>query len=168
MLTLVGRPSDFTPELGERICELAASGMSMLEISAQEGMPARSTIYLWLYRATGEEGTPLRAFSDRYARAREFSAQALADRVYSIAADGSRDYTIETDENGVEVRRVDYEHIQRSKLIVDSLKWQAEKYDAVRYGQRTAHQMLDEHGKPAALEIKVTRVERKRGSGDAG
>ncbi len=52
--------------------------------------------------------------------------------------------------------------VDRAKLQVDARKWYAARMAPHVYGDRLAHQMLDENGQPAKLEITVTRVARKR------
>jgi hypothetical protein len=51
--------------------------------------------------------------------------------------------------------------VDRAKLMVESRRWVAARQAPHRYGDRLAHQMLDEKGRPAKLEITVTRVDGK-------
>jgi hypothetical protein len=60
----MARPTDYTPELGDQICELLADGMSLRAICQADDMPHRATVFRWLARAGLEE------FRDQYARAR--------------------------------------------------------------------------------------------------
>jgi len=119
------RPSTYTPELADLICEQIADGKSLRSICAAEGMPGKSTVFRWL--AENE------AFRDQYARAREAQADALADDILDIADYSARDTY--TDENGNE--RTNTEVVARSRLRVDARKWIAAKLKPKVYGDRT-------------------------------
>lgn len=45
--------------------------------------------------------------------------------------------------------------VERTKLQIDARKWSASRTAPHKYGDRVAHQMLDEHGKPAKAGITV-------------
>lgn len=49
--------------------------------------------------------------------------------------------------------------VDRAKLRVESRRWVAARQAPQRYGDRLAHQMLDEKGRPAKLEITVSMRE---------
>ena len=42
-----GRPTKYTKELADKICELLAEGKSINQISKMRGMPHRSTVWGW-------------------------------------------------------------------------------------------------------------------------
>lgn len=87
-------------------------------------MPRASTIIDWVN--TDKE------FGERYRKAKEVRAEMLADEIMDIADDSTNDF-IET-ENG---KAIDYEHINRSRLRVDSRKWYASKILQKQYGDKT-------------------------------
>lgn len=89
-------------------------------------MPARKTVNLWISNNKRGEG-------DNYARAREDYQDKVFEEILTISDDGSRDYTVDEDD-GREV--VDHDHIQRSRLRVDSRKWMLSKMDPKKYGDR--------------------------------
>lgn len=138
----MGRPSDFSQETADAICEAIASSNKGLEtICSAEGMPGVSTVFRWL--AAHE------SFRDNYARAREAQADFLADEMIAIADDGSRDYT--KDEDGHEV--VDHDHIQRSKLRVDARKWIASKLKPKKYGDKVDLTHGNPDGSPLVFQV---------------
>jgi len=124
----MGRPSEYSDEIAEAICEALVEGRSLRSICAAADMPAASTVFRWL--AANE------AFRDRYARAREAQADALFDEILDIADDGAKDYVVDRDSDGSEHKRVDHEHISRAKLRVDARKWMASKLLPKKYGDR--------------------------------
>lgn len=68
-----------------------------------------------------------------YARARMLLTESLVDEIIEISDDKSRDF-VQTDDG----LKVDHDHINRSKLRVDSRKWLASKIAPKLYGDRVA------------------------------
>jgi len=80
----MGRPSSYTPELVESICERLAEGESLRSICRDEAMPDRTTVTRWL----AEIGD----FATKYARAHEEQAEfhhAEMDRLEAAVEDGT-------------------------------------------------------------------------------
>jgi transposase-like protein len=106
-----GRPSIYSHELAQRICdELASSSKSLRAICQQPGMPARSTIYLWL------DEYP--EFHEMTTRAREEQLEAIADEILQIADDASND--LMQTEKGPAFNRA---AIARSKIRIAARQW---------------------------------------------
>lgn len=136
----MARPTDYSEDIADSICERIADGKSLRAICLSDDMPARSTVFRWL--SLHQE------FSDRYARAREEQADVIFDEILEIADESGKD--IKTDADGVE--RTDNEAIQRSRLRVDARKWMAGKLRPKKYGEK-----LELSGDAdAPLNIKVT------------
>jgi len=81
-------------------------------------------------------------FLKQYARAKEESADALAEEMLEIADDGRNDWMARnggTDDEG-NARENTYvlngEHIQRSRVRIDTRKWLASKLKPKKYGDR--------------------------------
>lgn len=119
----MGRPSEYTEDRAEAICEALADGKSLVQVCDQEGMPSRETVRRWLK-------ADLHGFRAKYAHAREQQAVALADEILQIADDGTND--TQTDEEGRVI--VNHDHINRSRLRVDARKWLASKLLPKVYG----------------------------------
>lgn len=76
----MGRPSKYTPELVEEICERLSKGEPLAQICRDEGMPHVSTVARW-----GEgESEQARGISRRVAQAREYGFDALANEALQI------------------------------------------------------------------------------------
>ena len=139
-----GRPTIYSPELAAEICSAISEGKSLRTICQQDGMPARSSVFLWLSQH--------KEFSDQYARAREAQADTLADEILAIADDATGDYrTIAKD--GAEVVAFNGENVQRSRLRVDARKWYAGKVAPKKYGDK-----LELAGDPERPLAYVARV----------
>ncbi len=138
-----GRPTRCTADTASTICTRLAGGESLRSICRDDTMPSLSTVMGWLFDGEHEE------FSEQYARARKVQAEVLADELTDIADDGSNDFT--TDKDGKET--VNHEHIQRSRLRVDTRKWVAAKLLPKRYGDKLQH--TGEGGGPIPQEHRL-------------
>ena len=123
----VGRPPIYGQETRDQICALLAEGLSLRSICRQEGMPDLALVMRWL-RDEPE-------FVAQYARAREAQADALAEEILEIADDGRNDWMQreDPDNGGYEFKG---EHVQRSRLRVDSRKWFVSKLAPKKYGDK--------------------------------
>lgn len=106
------RPSEFTQEIADTICEQIADGKSLRSICRVDAMPSKSSVFKWL----GLHKT----FADQYARAMEARADSHADDIIDIADDPT------LDPNDKRVR-------------IDARKWTASKLKAKVYGDKLMH-----------------------------
>jgi hypothetical protein len=153
---MAGRPSDYTPDLAAKILSRIADGESVRSICRDEAMPASSTIFLWLQKHS--------EFTEQYARASEARADALFEEALEIADDGSQDYKL-VDRDGKETEVFDSEHVQRSKLRVDTRKWMIGKMQPKKYGEKVLQEISGPSGGPVET---VTRIELVPMTGNAG
>ena len=122
-----GRPSIYTQALADRICAELAVGKSMRTVLKMDGMPVMDTVFRWL-REKPE-------FSEQYAKAKAEAADALVEEMIDIADSGTNDWMENNDPNNPGYR-VNGEHIQRSRLRVDTRKWIAAKLKPRKYGEK--------------------------------
>lgn len=143
-----GRPSIYTDAIAEEICGRIAEGLSIREISALDGMPSERAIWAWVGNNPD--------FQPRYARAKEHQMERFAEEIVRISDDGTNDWM---KRQAGEDDLPNHEHINRSKLRVESRKWLMSKLAPKKYGEKVAvdhsgtvtlEQMLSEvHGKDA-------------------
>lgn len=128
---LTGRPSLYSLELAEKICDLIAGGDSLRQIEKLPEMPAKRTILRWL--AKHEE------FRKLYATAHEIQSEAEMDELIAIADDDTADIQfkeIET-EHGKEAKAVFVRaSVERAKLRINVRQWRIEKRYPSKYGNR--------------------------------
>jgi hypothetical protein len=118
-----GRPSKYTSELADQICELVATtSKSMRTICLEIGVPY-GTHLQWLRDKDD--------YSSQYACAKEDQADFLSEEMIDIADDSSND--VRYTESG-EV--INSEFVQRSKLRIDTRKWIASKLKPKKYGDK--------------------------------
>lgn len=123
-----GRPSTYTQEIADDICSQLAEGISLRTVCIPDSMPSARTVFRWL--RTDEK------FCQQYARAKEESADAMAEDILDIADDGTNDWMTITLPGGHEKMIPDQEVLQRSKLRVDTRKWIMSKMKPKKYGDK--------------------------------
>lgn len=124
-----GRPSKYTKDLSAKICAELAQGKSMRTVCKMDGMPHMVTVFRWL--ADNEE------FRKQYEKAKSESADALVEELIDIADDGTNDWMEKYDKDGKFAGwTLNGEHVQRSRLRVDTRKWIAAKLKPKKYGER--------------------------------
>lgn len=139
----MGRPTSFTQEIADKVCEGIAEGKSLRSMLREdESLPASSTLFRWLSLD--------KSFSEQYARAREAQADVLFDEVLQIADDGQNDSYTDDDGNA----RTDFDVIARSKLRVDARKWMAGKLRPKVYGEKIQTEHSGEMTVRTATDLK--------------
>lgn len=127
-----GRPSDYTEELAEIICLRLAEGESLRSVCRDDDMPSKQAVLRWLARNE--------VFRAQYVRAKEEGAEAIAEELFDIADDGSNDWMEKLDKDGEAIGyQLNGEHVQRSKLRIDTRKWYLSKIMPKKYGERIQH-----------------------------
>lgn len=134
----------YTPELADEILRRLET-QPLQQICRDEGMPAASTVRLWVNENRGGD------FAERYARARTMLLENMAEEILTISDESVNDYMQIEDEKGRTRTVVDQENVQRSKLRVDARKWLLSKLRPEVYGDR---QQL-EHSGPGGGKLEV-------------
>jgi hypothetical protein len=135
-----GRPSTYDPAVATKICEQLSEGISLREICRQEGMPPWQTVYSWMERDA--------SLVEAIARAREIGYDALAEECLKIADDGTNDYV-----EGERGPQLNNEHIQRSKLRIETRLKLLAKWNPKKYGERV--QVAGDADSPLKVEAEV-------------
>ena len=126
----VGCPSTFTKELGDEICAAVATSSDGLTKLCDRNphWPTAKCIYEWRLK--------YKEFGDNYARAKAKQIDVLVEEILIIADDGSKDYYI----NSKGEEKFDSEHVQRSRVRIDTRKWLAAKLAPKVYGDKVLHE----------------------------
>lgn len=143
--------SKYTPELADFILEKLAEGISLREICrVHEQVPDESTVRKWAI-------DDVQGFGPRYTKAREIGYHSMADELFDIADDGRNDWMDRTNSRSGETDRVpDNEHMNRSRLRVDTRKWFLSKVLPKIYGDKIAVTGAD--GGPVQTFQRIERV----------
>ena len=139
-----GRPSTYSPERAARICAEIACGKSVREVCRMPDMPSMDTVFAWL--AKHED------FRAAYSAARGAQADYLAEEMLEIADDARNDWMTRQTENGRTITVVNGEHIQRSRVRIDTRKWLLAKLQPKKYGDLVQAQVSGPGGAPIRIE----------------
>lgn len=150
-----GRPSGYSQEIADMICERLAEGDSLRAICREEGNPSMSMVFRWMVQHPD--------FRAQYEIAREEQAECFVDEIVGIA-----------DEEQTSVRKdgedfvvaFDSVAVARNRLRVDARKWAASKLKSKRYGDKVTQEHTGADGGPiqhqnlddAALEARVAAL----------
>lgn len=126
----VGRPTLYTEALADLICERVAIHTLGLQriIAMYPDMPCEHTINLWRLKHP--------EFSLKYAQAKLFQAELLAEECLDIADDSRNDWmeSLDPDEQG-DGWKLNGDHINRCRLRIDTRKFFASKLLPKKYGK---------------------------------
>jgi hypothetical protein len=87
-------------------------------------------------------------FSERYARAREIQALTIADELLDIADDGRNDWMQRGGDDERGGWELNGEHIQRSRVRIDTRKWMLSKMLPKSYGDKAEVAVVGANGGP--------------------
>lgn len=116
----------FSQAIADIVCERIAQGEPLAQICRDEGIPSATTIRNW-QDADAD-------FSCAIARAREAGFDAIADTCMEIADNARNDYMEKASQSGA--FEFNAEHVQRSKLRIDTRIKLLSKWDPKRYGDK--------------------------------
>lgn len=124
---MAGRPTEFSEELADSLCERIADGESLRSICRGDDMPNKSTVFRWLVEYPD--------FATKYAHARECQADSLADEIVLIADTPHPGVKTKTNEKG-EVETTEGDMIEHRRLRISARQWTAEKLRPKKYGPK--------------------------------
>jgi hypothetical protein len=127
-----GRKSLYTNEIGLVIAERLSKGEPLAQICREDGMPSDNTVRDW------QSAYP--DFAVVIARAREAGHDYIASECMTIADDSRNDYIEKMasggDEQAVKALAFNAEHVQRSKLRIETRLKLLSKWDPKRWGDK--------------------------------
>lgn len=135
----MGRPSTFTQDIADRICERLADGETLRAICRDSDMPNERTVRRWAL-------DDVEGFSPQYARAREIGYATHFDEILEIADTREVGETVTDKPTGREVRTGDM--IEHRRLRIDARKWMLARALPKVYGDRLAAELTGKDGAP--------------------
>lgn len=113
-----------------QVCGRILSGGAVRNIMKDSELPDFSTLLEWV---SVDE-----VKSKQYSRAMELRGELLFEEMIDICDDGSNDWMERFNREGEVVGwQVNGEHVQRSKLRVDTRKWYLSKLNPKKFGDKT-------------------------------
>jgi hypothetical protein len=126
----IGRPSSKTEDRANAIIDRIAEGESLRGICRDEEMPTVGTFLKWVAEDT--------ILMKQYARAMELRAEVVFDEMQEIADDATNDFMDKQNQDGsIGDKALNAEHIQRSKLRIDTRKWILSRMNPKKYGDNS-------------------------------
>lgn len=131
-----GRPTKYTKQIADEICERISLGETLVDICKSPHIPNQVTVIRWTYARP--------EFCKAYARARLQQQHSWADQILAIADDESRDYYF--DAKGE--RHSDNTSVNRDRLRSDNRKWLMARLAANVYGDKVTNEHTGANGGP--------------------
>ena len=134
-----GRPrgsSYYTDEVIEELLNRLSDGESLNVVCRDKHMPAMGTVIKWALEGSGREG-----FGARYLHARKVGYMVLADQMLEAARNplpGNRKLLRTSVKEGVVTEVVTMDAVDRSRVYIETLKWQLSKMLPKIYGPTRA------------------------------
>lgn len=122
---MTGRPSTYTEEMGNRICDLLTEGKSLRKICMGDDFPNASTVYVWLDRFP--------SFAEKYARAREAATEDMLEDILEIADHATLD-------------------AQEKRVRIDTRKWVMGRLKPKKYGDKNTVEVGNKEGETLKVE----------------
>ena len=148
-----GRPSIYTPELADRICELIATHPKGLETLCKmyPDLPSPRIIRKWLTEPDKSD------FLHQYEISLSMRADNLFDEIIEIADSPQIGETITTKAGEKEITQADM--IQHRRLRIDARKWVVSKLLPKKYGDSTQVQNSEplEAYQPPVIEVVISQ-----------
>lgn len=130
-----GRPTKYTQHLADAICHELAAGKSLRTVCTNPKMPAMSSVFLWL--------RTYKEFSEQYARAKQESADAMAEEILDLSDDAIALIKGSAEKKSGALA-------QAVRLQVDTRKWIMSKMKPKKYGDKLD---VTSDGKPLPIPI---------------
>lgn len=133
-----------TPETLDEICERISQGEPLRQICRDPHMPSWQAVYQWI---NDDED-----FARRIARARDLGADAIAEETLDIADDARNDWMDKLDKDQVPIGyQLNGDHVQRSKLRIETRLKLLAKWNPKKYGERSAVELTGANGGPVDI-----------------
>ncbi|GAC1516323.1 MAG: hypothetical protein NVS1B11_36620 [Terriglobales bacterium] len=146
-LTDTGRTTLYTPETCGTILARLACGESLRSITEEPEMPSKVTVLTWLQKYPD--------FREAYSLAKAEAHEAIAEELFDIADNGQNDWSQRLAFNGaLPSWEPNGEHINRSRLRIDTRKWYLGKIMPKKYGDKVLQEVTGANG--GAFVIKLS------------
>jgi hypothetical protein len=128
------RPTEYTKELGDAICDRLVEDESLRSICSEAGMPDLATVASWI--SNNKE------FRESYAFAREFQANCIYEETIDLIDEMSTQWVEKVRANGRVVRGPDRKNLPRCLLRIEVRHWVGDQLGA-RARQLSARRLIE-------------------------
>lgn len=123
-----GRPSLYTEEIADLICEKLTEGMSLRKICMLDGFPGAASVYTWLDKYP--------EFQEKYTRAREVATEDMLEDILEIADNPTLDPN-------------------EKRIRIDTRKWAMGKLKPKKYGEKQTFEHGNKDGETLKVDMSV-------------
>lgn len=142
----MGKASSYTFEVADEICRRISEGEPLKQICRDVGMPAWRTVYDWLNKYP--------EFAAAMEEARQLGARAIAEECLEIADDSRNDFIVRINQKTGAAEEAFYaEHVQRSKLRIETRLKLLSKWHPKEYGEKIQQEISGSLGITKAHEL---------------
>jgi len=127
-MSKVAKRGKKSPELMDEIIMRISNGEPLRQICRDDHMPSWVAVYDWL-EADKE-------FSLRFTRARDIGEDAIAQECFDIADNATNDWMESSGKDGGAAYKLNGEHIQRSKLRIETRLKLLSKWNPRKWGDK--------------------------------
>ena len=118
---MIGRPSEYTKEIADKICEEIGLGKSLRTVCEDEKMPVMATVFSWM-RLNPD-------FMKHYAYSCEERSEAMLEDIISISDGGIEEIKHSAEKKSGAIAQI-------VRLKVDTRKWYMSKMKPKKYGDK--------------------------------
>lgn len=133
----MSRPSSYTPERAEEICDRLENGESLRSICRSPGMPSVRTVLRW--------ADERQDFADEYRRAREAAGEYLDDEI-----------------NEIQKTAIDKDSAHAARVRITALQWRASKQAPRKFGDRLDLQVTPDFDLANELQQRREKLAERR------
>jgi hypothetical protein len=138
-----GRPTKYSAAKAALICDAISAGRSIRQAAADQNI-SWTSVYLW------RDQRP--EFATKLAMALAVRAELMSEELVAISDDSSADWVEYETATGRIRREPNHEHVQRSRLRVETRKWLIQKWNPQKYGDQQRFELTGPGGGPILLE----------------
>lgn len=125
----MGRPSDYSQEIAQLICEKVSEGMTIRKICKLPGFPSKVTFFAWRHQHED--------FARAYALAKQCYAEDIFDENIEIADNVAKEIAKSKDDDGTKAAKV-----RAAKLRIDTRFTTSSRLSPHKYGLRAIEPLL--------------------------
>jgi hypothetical protein len=126
----------FDQAIADEVCERIAQGETLRAICREDGKPSKSKVYSWLDPKHQDYSAD---FAGRFADARARGEDAIAQECLEIADNATNDWMEQHSEESANAGyKLNGEHVQRSKLRIETRLKLLAKWNPKKWGEKLA------------------------------
>ncbi len=137
--------SSYTTEIAAACCSRIAEGYTIRQIGEIDGYPSDRTMYSWMHKH--------KEFYNAYQDALVARAEVYREEIIAIADDARNDFMEKAGIGGTPYVTLDSEHVQRSKLRIDTRRWLMASMVPKKFGAKSEVAVVGDPTRPVTTAV---------------